>query len=169
MRNFTILFILMLAFSCNTGHNHQKQGNALGSREAASEHPDSKSAKNGDGSESNDNAEISSDGPAFRFEETDFNFGSINEGDMVDHSFKFTNVGNKPLVIDRAFASCGCTVPSPPKDPIQPGQSSAIHVRFNSSNKQNQQIKTITIEANTKPSITKLEIHGFVIPKNSSN
>ncbi|HLF32769.1 MAG TPA: DUF1573 domain-containing protein [Cyclobacteriaceae bacterium] len=107
--------------------------------------------------------------PSFRFEHSEFDFGTINEGEIVEHLFRFTNVGTAPLVIKKASASCGCTVPSSPKDPIQPGESSEIKVRFDSSNKPNQQVKTITIEANTDPVLTKLQIKGFVIPKNQSN
>lgn len=176
MKYSGFLLISLIVISCHPDKNLERRVNALERRVAALEKQANLSGKNtadetavGVADSVNHNDSTQDNIPEFRFEETDFNFGTINEGDMVDHNFKFTNVGNAPLIINRASASCGCTVPSPPKDPILPGQSSQIHVRFNSNNKQNQQVKTITIEANTNPSITKLQIHGFVIPRKQAN
>lgn len=104
--------------------------------------------------------------PEIKFNEMEFDFGTINEGDIVNHIFKFTNVGKAPLIIDKATASCGCTVPDWPKKPIGIGETGKISVRFDSKNKPNQQIKTVTISANTEPTLTRLRIKGFVTPKN---
>ncbi len=113
--------------------------------------------------------ELNPDGkyPKFVFENVEYNFGTVNEGDVVNHTFSFTNSGEAPLLIKNAVASCGCTVPSWPKEPIAPGETGKIEVSFNSSGKTNQQTKTITITANTDPSITKLTIKGMVTPKGS--
>ena len=54
------------------------------------------------------------------FTETDFDFGTINDGDQVQHTFEFTNSGDEPLIISNAKGSCGCTVPTWPKEPIAP-------------------------------------------------
>jgi len=105
--------------------------------------------------------------PVFKFEETSYDFGTVNEGDMVNHVFKFTNTGEAPLVIKNATASCGCTVPSWPKEPIAPGENGEIEVNFNSKGKTNRQNKTISITANTESSITRLTIKGMVTPKGS--
>jgi len=105
--------------------------------------------------------------PEFKFEETMYEFGTVNEGDMVNHTFTFTNSGEAPLIIKNAVASCGCTVPNWPKEPIAPGETGEIEVNFNSQGKPNQQTKTITITANTEPTITKLTIKGMVTPKGS--
>lgn len=105
--------------------------------------------------------------PTFKFEETSYDFGTVNEGDMVNHVFKFTNTGEAPLVIKNATASCGCTVPSWPKEPIAPGENGEIEVNFNSKGKTNRQNKTISITANTESSITRLTIKGMVTPKGS--
>ena len=99
------------------------------------------------------------------FENVEYDFGTINEGDIVEHTFAFTNTGDSPLLIEKATASCGCTVPKWPNDPIPVGETGEIQVRFDSKNKPNQQIKTITITANTDPSITRLRIKGFVTPQ----
>ena len=99
------------------------------------------------------------------FEETEFDFGTIIEGDVINHTFSFKNTGNLPLIIEKASASCGCTVPKWPKKPIPVGGTGKIDVKFDSKNKPNRQIKTITITANTDPAITRLKIMGFVTPK----
>lgn len=104
--------------------------------------------------------------PVITFEKTELDFGIVNEGEIVTHSFLFTNTGKSPLVIDKATASCGCTVPEWPKHPIGVGETAEIKVRFDTKNKPNQQIKTISITANTEPTLTRLRIKGFVTPKN---
>ncbi|MFA0961718.1 DUF1573 domain-containing protein [Roseivirga sp. BDSF3-8] len=103
--------------------------------------------------------------PEIKFAEESHDFGTINEGDVVEHTFSFTNTGEKPLVISNAAASCGCTVPSWPKDPIAPGETGEITARFNSTGKPNQQSKTITITANTYPEKNVLRIKANVLPK----
>jgi len=100
-----------------------------------------------------------------KFEKMDYDFGRINEGDIVKTKFKFTNAGKVVLLITHAQASCGCTVPTTPKDPIRPGESNVIDVVFNSIGKRGETIKTITVEANTEPRQTVLTIRATVIPK----
>ena len=85
------------------------------------------------------------------FEEEVFDFGDIMEGDVIEHVFKFKNVGKNPLIISHAQGSCGCTVPEWPHEPIAPGGASEIKVKFNSKGKQGEQDKTVTISANTIP------------------
>ena len=92
------------------------------------------------------------------FDEPEFDFGTINQGEKVEHVFKFTNTGQNNLVISKAYSSCGCTVADYPKAPIRPGESSKIKVVFDSSGKRNKNSKTITIEANIKEKSKKLKI-----------
>lgn len=106
--------------------------------------------------------------PAFEFAQEDHDFGSIKEGDVVNHVFKFTNSGEVPLIISSATASCGCTVPQWPKEPVPVGGTGEIHVSFNSKNKPGIQNKTITITANTNPKTTRLKIKANVSPSNSA-
>jgi len=103
--------------------------------------------------------------PAFSWSEEEHNFGTINEGDVVEHTFSFTNSGEAPLIIESARASCGCTVPSWPREPIAAGETADIKVRFDSKGKPNVQNKTVTITANTYPKISRLRIKTFVTPK----
>lgn len=98
------------------------------------------------------------------FEELAYDFGEVNEGDIVEHTFQFTNTGKIPLVINDAHSTCGCTVPKWPKNPIAPGEKGNIHVEFNTKSKPNQQEKPVIINANTYPSVTNVYIKGFVKP-----
>lgn len=97
-----------------------------------------------------------------KFEETDFDFGLIKEGSEVMHEFKFTNVGKEVLLIRDARSSCGCTVPEWPEDPIPPGGTGSIKVRFDSSNRKGTVDKEVNIIANTNPFMTNLYITGKV-------
>jgi len=100
-----------------------------------------------------------------KFEQYEFDFGEVKEGDEVERVFKFENVGKVPLLISHASSSCGCTVPEWPKEAIEPGEEGEILVRFNTTNKPNNQEKSVSITANTYPSVTKVMLKGFVNPK----
>jgi hypothetical protein len=99
------------------------------------------------------------------FAETTFDFGDVDDGELVTHIYKFTNTGKEPLVIKDAKGSCGCTVPKWPKTPIPPGEKGEIQVEFNSKGKTGKQTKRVTITANTDPAQTFLTISGNVIGK----
>ena len=99
------------------------------------------------------------------FETTEFNFGTITEGAVVKHIFKFKNVGPVPLVISDIQTSCGCTVPDWQRAPIQSGASSEIKVQFNSEGKNGVQEKAVHVIANTLPNETVLMVSGSVSPK----
>ncbi|RME37038.1 MAG: DUF1573 domain-containing protein [Deltaproteobacteria bacterium] len=98
------------------------------------------------------------------FEETEYDFGSIKSGEKVRHAFKFKNTGSEPLIISNAKGSCGCTVPSWPREPIPPGGEGEIMVEFNSKGKRGKQNKKVTLTANTEPPQSFLYIKGEVIP-----
>lgn len=97
------------------------------------------------------------------FEENNFDFGTLEEGEKVEHIFKFENTSDNPLTISNARGSCGCTVPEWPREPIAPGESGEIKVKFDSKGKKGKQSKTVTITANTIPSNTILTINSDVI------
>ncbi len=84
------------------------------------------------------------------FEDTKYSFGTITEGEKVRHAFRFKNTGDHPLIISNAVASCGCTVPSYPKEPIAPGKSGEILVEFNSENRPGHQQKNVLIYSNAQ-------------------
>ena len=102
--------------------------------------------------------------PVIEFVEATFDFGSINQGDVVRHDFTFTNTGKTPLVIQSVKADCGCTTPSWPKEMIQPGETEKISVQFDSEWKPGGKTKKmVSIVANTKPGTTKIYLTGTII------
>lgn len=108
--------------------------------------------------------------PVMSFEETAFDFGTIKEGDVVEHTFMFTNTGDAPLVITDTKTSCGCTVPTWPKgESIAPGETSKLVVSFNSRGKKNMQNKSVQITANTKKGTEIVRIKANVIPKEATS
>jgi len=102
--------------------------------------------------------------PIMNFEETEFDFGAIEQGTKVEHVFKFTNTGESDLIIVDAKGSCGCTVPEFTKDPVAPGKTGEMLVKFNGSGK-NQVSKSVNITVNTKAGKETLKIKAFVNPK----
>ena len=100
-------------------------------------------------------------GPVMKFEELDYNFGTIKQGESVTHIFKFSNDGKEPLIINTAVGSCGCTVPEYPKEPIRPNGNGEIKVTFNSTGKSGPQDKTVTITYDTDKTIV-LHMRGTV-------
>ncbi|MCL6258675.1 DUF1573 domain-containing protein [Aquiflexum sp. TKW24L] len=105
----------------------------------------------------------------FGFSEMEYDFGTINEGKVVEHSFKFINEGQAPLVISNITASCGCTSPDWTKTPVKPGEEGFVKVVFNSTAKTGTQAPTVTIQANTNPNVTRLRLKGNVTPKLASS
>ena len=92
-------------------------------------------------------------------------FGKITEGKILDVTFRFKNIGNKPLVISNVSASCGCTIPEIPKKPFAPGDTGVIKATFNSSRKQGTQSKQVNVFANLDPAMTTLSFHVEVKAK----
>ncbi len=103
--------------------------------------------------------------PKMEFDYREVDFGTHNEGDILDTVFKFKNTGEVPLVITNVKTSCGCTTPYWPKKPIQPGEEEVIKVKFNTNHKPGKQTKTITIHANTKNLTEVIKIKAYNIPK----
>lgn len=99
---------------------------------------------------------------AVSFGETEYDFGTIEQGESVSHTYTFTNTGSEPLIISNAKGSCGCTVPKWPKDPIAPGETGELLVEFNSKGKKGAQNKKVTITANTNPAQSFIYLKGNV-------
>lgn len=98
------------------------------------------------------------------FDKEIHDFGTINEGQIVETQFLVKNVGDADLIIYEAKGSCGCTVPEPPKDPIKPGESAPIKVSFDSKGKPGAQEKTVTIKTNTPNGFEIFKIKANVTP-----
>jgi hypothetical protein len=97
--------------------------------------------------------------------DTVFDFGTVNEGDIVTKEFTFTNTGTAPLLITDAKSTCGCTIPEWPKEVIPPDGSGVVVVKFNTLHRTGAQSKEVTIFANTFPNQTIVRLHGRVIKK----
>ena len=69
--------------------------------------------------------------PRFDWKAKNWDFGTIKDGDRVEPTFRFTNTGDADLIISNASASCGCTIPEWPKEPIKPGEKAKL--RWNST------------------------------------
>ena len=99
-----------------------------------------------------------------KFEKTSLDFGKFRESKVQVGEFVFTNTGNKPLVIQQAFGSCGCTVATPPKAPIAPGAKGVIKVSYNGRGKfQGEFKKPITVRSNASNSIVRIYILGNML------
>ncbi len=109
-------------------------------------------------------AEAPKDGPIMAFESETVDYGVIEQGSEPLRVFKFTNTGNAPLIITNAKGSCGCTVPTYPKEPIAPGESSEIKVRYD-TNRIGKFTKRVTITSNAGAEQKMLTITGEVVKK----
>lgn len=103
--------------------------------------------------------------PAAKFDNLEYDFGTIKEGEVVEHTFTFKNTGEAPLIIQTAQPSCGCTAPDWSREPIPVGGTGYVKAKFDSNGKPNLQNKTITVTANTWPKQTILRFKAMVLPK----
>jgi len=107
----------------------------------------------------------SENGPKISFETTLHEYGDIELNSDGSFDFVFTNTGNEPLILSKPRSSCGCTIPSWPKEPILPGESNVIKVTYNTK-KAGPFNKTVTVYSNAKgKSSVVLRIKGKVISK----
>lgn len=97
------------------------------------------------------------------FKEDSYNFSEIPEGPQVTHEFKFTNTGKEPLILSNVRASCGCTTPSWPKEPVLPGKDAVILVTYNTQGRPGVFTKTITITSNASEPNKIITIKGEVV------
>lgn len=101
-------------------------------------------------------------GPAITFDESKYDFGSVVQGGTVDHTFKFKNTGNAPLIISNIGVSCGCTTPEWTKAPVLPGKTGSITAHFNSTGKIGMQNKVLTVESNAAAGSATVSLVGEV-------
>lgn len=99
-----------------------------------------------------------------KYEQPEYEFGTVDEGTVVDHVFKFTNTGKVPLTILKCRSSCGCTIPEWPEEPIPPGGTGEIKAKFNTEGKSREQKKIIHVTANTYPNDSEVILKGVVNP-----
>ena len=95
-----------------------------------------------------------------------YDFGNVKEnGGIVSHGFVVKNTGKSPLIIKSARASCGCTVPEIPKEPIKPGESAVLKVSYDPKGRPGEFEKNIQVKSNAKDSRVTSKIKGVVIPQ----
>lgn len=103
------------------------------------------------------------EGATIVFENDTYNFGKIKKGEIVTYTFKFKNSGQEPLIIKDAIATCGCTVPEIPKEPIKPGESGDLKVVFNSQGKPaGAQDKAVTVVSNAVNNPVSIRLTGEI-------
>ena len=107
--------------------------------------------------------EVNPNAPILNLKEENYVFGEVAEGPQVTHEFKFTNNGKEPLVLANVRASCGCTTPSWPKEPILPGKESTILVTYNTQGRPGPFTKSITITSNASEPNKVIYIKGEVV------
>ncbi len=100
--------------------------------------------------------------PVMTLKSSFFDFGDIVEGQVVETTFEFTNTGKADLLINRCDATCGCTVPDCPKEPVKPGKSGKIKIEFNSAGKSGVNNKAVTVTSNTREGRTELKFRANV-------
>ena len=101
--------------------------------------------------------------PQLKFKDLKKNFGFVKKGEIVSIDFDFTNNGNQPAIITDAKAECSCTTVEFPKQPIAPGQSAKITVKFDTKSVYDRQDRIVEIISNAKNSSQKLRFKGVVL------
>ncbi len=99
--------------------------------------------------------------PEISFSKLVHDYGTIELNGNGVCQFEFTNTGKEPLVLSNVRSSCGCTVPSWPKEPILPGKTGVIDVKYNTS-RAGVINKSVVVTSNAKTSTVTLQIKGEV-------
>jgi len=148
MRTFILLFVTVFLFSCSE-KKAPKASTELVKIDASA-----------------DSSTVKKSGQAkIQFEKMLHDFGYITQGEVVEYEFIFTNTGDADLLIASASASCGCTIPDYPKEPIAPGKQGKIKVKFNSELRLDKFLKEVYVTANTDPTVNTISITGVIKPK----
>lgn len=104
----------------------------------------------------------------FEFKSETIDYGEIKKGSDGIRVFEFTNTGDAPLIIEDVKSSCGCTVPKKPEEPVLPGETGKIEVKYNTKIVGPIR-KTITVYSNAEESVKALKIKGTVIDDTATN
>ncbi len=136
-----IIFVSVIFFACNNNSDHKNK-------------PENKTYTG--------NAKI-------EFTDTIHDFGTLQEGEIVEYNFKYKNTGSAPLKIINIISDCGCTVPEYKKEELLPDNEGKIKVTFDSQGFRNNIYKTITVETNTDKKKNVLILTAFIKNNNSLN
>ena len=135
-----VLFLSGIIFSCNI-----------------------RSQKNNGDAQASDASMNFNDSTTVQLIDSVYNFGTVSDGEKVEYSYRFRNTGKTPLIISSAVASCGCTVPEKPEEPIKPGETGFLKVVFNSKGRVGEVHKEITVTSNAFPKFPVLQLTGQVV------
>ncbi|TND05061.1 MAG: hypothetical protein FD123_3681 [Bacteroidetes bacterium] len=108
---------------------------------------------------------IDPNAPVLSLDKTEYNFGTIKQGEVATYTLSFKNTGKSPLLITHIQTPCGCTTPVWPKDPINPGKAAKIEISFNSAGKMGDQTKVLQIQSNNKDGDVAFTLKGKVEAK----
>lgn len=100
-------------------------------------------------------------GAKIEFKDEVIDYGTIEKGADGVRKFEFTNTGTQPLIISRVYSSCGCTIPKKPEDPILPGQTGEIEVKYDTK-RVGPIRKTVSVYSNAGPVPFPLKIKGTI-------
>ena len=103
--------------------------------------------------------------PQLKFKDLKKNFGFVKKGELVVMEYEFTNNGNQPLLITETKVECSCTTIEFPKQPIAPGQSEKIVVKFDTKTVYDRQDRTVEVISNASNSSQKIRFKGVVLNK----
>lgn len=104
----------------------------------------------------------------FSFDHRTIKLDDVEQGEVIDMEFPFSNDGDAPLIISSISVSCKCTQFEFPAEPIMPGDSSVIYVSFNTSTVWDLQDRTLEVHSNAKKSPEKLRFKVFVVGEDLS-
>ncbi len=110
-------------------------------------------------------------GPKAVVKNSEYDFGNINQNDIVKHSFTITNTGDDVLKISDIRASCGCTAATPDKNELKPGESTQLLVTFNSKGRKGPQTKTVNLKTNdpNNPNLTLMIKCNIIVKEDDKN
>ncbi|MCF8224373.1 MAG: DUF1573 domain-containing protein [Bacteroidales bacterium] len=116
---------------------------------------------------SNNEQQAKNTGREIYFDQSTYDFGEMEEDSDGRYTIEFKNIGDSAIVINRVRSSCGCTIPSWPKKPVEPGESGTIEVRYNTA-LTGSFMKSVYVYSSAGNSPVKLIVKGKVVPKNKT-
>lgn len=113
-------------------------------------------------------AVIAQEKAVIEFKSEVIDYGEIAKGSNGLRQFEFTNKGEAPLIVSKVYSSCGCTIPKKPEDPIAPGESGVIEVKYD-TNRCGPIRKTITVYSNATEGTKAIKIKGTIVCDDSKS
>ena len=141
MKFENIIILLLCFFSCNLNESANKNHIYIPSK---------------------NNNKSNFERPNIKFSKLNFNFGTIEKGEIISRYITFKNDGKRDLVISNVKSSCGCTIADWSKNPIAPNHSDSILLVLNTSSLNGKIMKTVTLTSNSKPNTKVITINAQI-------